>query len=276
MALRDAQQTSRRVDAFDRSEAYGSPSHLGMGASIIGRLLKSRDYRKLVAKALIFAVYKPDLARLRWDYRYLAGTPGDAWYRSLFESGQGRLTGDITPAYSMLSDADVRQVAELLPDAKILFLIRNPVDRAWSAFQYGKKFRGSTMSSITADQLISVTDEEWFRQRADYVHTLSTWGRYYPPEQFFVGFFDEIREDPKALLLRVFDFLGLSKDVDLRDWGLDRRVNPSKTEKMPPEIRRALAEKYHPMTRELSRRLGGYATKWLADIERILDTQSPS
>jgi hypothetical protein len=43
---------------------------------------------------------------------------------------------------------------------------------------------------------------------------------------------------------------------------------------MPPDVRRRLAERYHPMTQELSRQLGGYATKWLADIERILASKA--
>jgi hypothetical protein len=261
---------TKELHYFDRSEDYGSPSYLGMGPSVVGRLINSRDYRRRVAQALYYGVTQPSLERIRWDLRYLGGTPGDAWYQSLFEPGRGKLTGEITPAYSMLSATDVAHVAALLPEAKILFLIRNPVDRAWSAFQYGKKFKGSTMSRIDANELLAVTEQPWFSQRADYVHTLKNWGRHFSPDQFFVGFFDEIKENPQALLGRVFDFLGLDKNVDVTQWGMDKRVNASRTEKMPPEIRRSLAEKYRPMACELASQLGGYATKWLDDIDRIL------
>jgi len=266
---------TKELHYFDRSDRYGSPSHLGIGGSVLGRLVKSADYRIRVARALAYVVYMPSLERLRWDYRYLTGTPSDDWYRSLFEPAHGKISGEITPAYSMLSDEDVKHVSLVVPETKVIFLIRNPVDRAWSAFQYDKKLSGSNTVS-SADRLLGITNEEWFQQRADYVHTLSTWGKYFAPDKFFVGFFDEIKEDPRALLRRIFDFLGLEQSVDLTLWGLDRRVNPSKSEKMPPEIRRRLAEKYLPMTRELSRRLGGYATRWLSDLESTLSSKPGS
>ena len=57
--------------------------------------------------------------------------------RSLFELERG-ITGDITPSYSILEDKDVARMHATVPNAKIIFLMRNPFDRAWSNFRHGK------------------------------------------------------------------------------------------------------------------------------------------
>ena len=50
----------------------------------------------------------------------------------LFEPGKGKMIGEITPAYSTLGPDDVRRVHRLVPDARIIFMMRNPVERVWS------------------------------------------------------------------------------------------------------------------------------------------------
>jgi Sulfotransferase family len=83
---------------------------------------------------------------LLWDLRYYTGAPGDRWYASLFEPGRGKMKGEITPAYSTLRLDDVAYVHDLVPEAKIIFMMRNPIERAWSQFvmrldRSGKRFR---------------------------------------------------------------------------------------------------------------------------------------
>ena len=57
----------------------------------------------------------------------------DRWYLGLFEPKAGRLSGDVSPEYAILGKSAVRKVAGLCPDARYLFVIRDPVDRFWSA-----------------------------------------------------------------------------------------------------------------------------------------------
>lgn len=74
-----------------------------------------------------------DLQFLRKYQAYLASGRTDAAYMDLFSvCPQGRVTGDITPAYSTLDEEAIARIRELLPDARILLVIRDPVARAWS------------------------------------------------------------------------------------------------------------------------------------------------
>jgi hypothetical protein len=56
-------------------------------------------------------------ADLRWDLRYLLETYDDDWYRSLFPAD--KVSGEITPAYSLLDEPDIAAVADLLPGIKV-------------------------------------------------------------------------------------------------------------------------------------------------------------
>ena len=54
------------------------------------------------------------------------------WYNSLFKPKSGRMSGDISPGYATDPKAQARAYAAC-PDAKFIFLLRNPIDRFWSA-----------------------------------------------------------------------------------------------------------------------------------------------
>jgi hypothetical protein len=74
-----------------------------------------------------------DLEFVRRYRAYLRNGCTDADYVDLFSvRPDGRVTGDITPAYSTLERPVIERVQALLPDARIVLLIRDPVSRAWS------------------------------------------------------------------------------------------------------------------------------------------------
>jgi len=87
-----------------------------------------------------------DAGELRWYARYLLGRRNDGWYRSLFAPAAGRTTGEITPRYSVLPDAAVAHAACVLTNARIVYMIRDPVERAWSNLKMGANRYGGTES----------------------------------------------------------------------------------------------------------------------------------
>ena len=64
----------------------------------------------------------------------MADRTTDAWYAAVFNhpKAAGRITGEITPAYSMLPAGGIRRAHAINPELKILFIIRDPVERALS------------------------------------------------------------------------------------------------------------------------------------------------
>ena len=53
-------------------------------------------------------------------------------YARLFEPKGSLLSGDISPNYSTLSNQIIRRVVTYLPNLKVIFLARDPVERLWS------------------------------------------------------------------------------------------------------------------------------------------------
>ena len=84
-----------------------------------------------------------------WDLRYFLGRPSDQWYCGLFESGRrrGLLTGEITPGYSVLAQTDFARIKVLNPEVKLIFIMRDPIMRCWSAVLKERQSRGAEGAS---------------------------------------------------------------------------------------------------------------------------------
>ena len=263
----------KELHYFDRSEAYPSPSHLassGLLPRFFGRSEHNKDYRKLFRKELQASLRRANWKEIRWTLSYYLGSTSDAWYRSLFKDGADKVKGEITPAYSILGPEEVNHVHRLFPALKIIFLLRNPIDRAWSQCRLRwtrRKFEG-IKDVAKIEELIESPAQTL---RSDYVRTIHIWRSIFSSEQLFIGFYDDIVQHPNKLLSDILNFLGLDSRGGEYFHDLKRRVNVAKAEDMPDEVRFYLARKYHRSLEELSQFLGSHASVWLKDSERILE-----
>lgn len=193
----------------------------------------------------------------------------DSAYLSNFNTS--RITGDVTPAYSILSDASVEHMAKLLPDAKIVFLIRNPIDRNWSA--YRKKLKNETFIEYSYLEMKYFFSLRGVTNRTTYLDTIDRYISHFGKEKILIGFYDAIIEQPGGLLADIVDFLGGDSDTSLRETQVEKIVNESPKSDIPEDIERFLGDRYAPMIEELSSRYGSYASKWLADLKGIENRQ---
>jgi len=204
---------------------------------------------------------------LRWDLNYFFGRRTDAWYASLFEPGRGRRCGEITPAYSKLEPHEVERIRDLCPEARILYLLRDPIDRAWSGARMAFDRRGLDLADEARWQAYCDTQRTG---RGDYLRTLKTWSALFPRERIFVGSFDEIRSDPAALLTRVHAFLGVSSGPEFLPADLRRSVNASSSHPMPLAVEAYLARVYLDDLVELRELLGALVEPWLQRARRAV------
>jgi hypothetical protein len=196
-----------------------------------------------------------------WDLKYYTGTPDNEWYASLFEPGRGRITGEITPAYSMLDRESIAYVHDLAPDAKLIFMMRNPIERAWSQVvmrfdKSGKK----NVASARRKRLLRNFESEGSRSRTDYLRTLENWGAFYSEEQIFVGFLEDIHFYPEKLLDSVYEFLGV--DASFKPPGVGEKVHARSAGSMPIDAAVYLAQLYEEELSRLEEHFGGYTAFW--------------
>ena len=242
-----------------------------LSSKLFGREILDRRWRRMARDQARRHLRGLSGRELLWDLRYFFGTPDDEWYASLFEAGGGRVIGEVTPAYSMLEPDDIAHVHELMPRAKIIFLMRNPMERAWSraARLFDRASSPNDPDSVKDRRLRRHFDSERSRLRTGYLRTLENWGAFYPEERIFVGFLEDINFFPGELLRNLYSFLGV--DPSFSPQGMGQRVHSRSVGRVPTKPMVYLARSYHEEIIDLSERFGGYASFWLYCAERLIE-----
>ncbi len=207
-----------------------------------------------------------------FDLHYARGIQ---WYRGRFpfrhRLRRGTLTIDASPYYLPHPLAPER-AARLLPQAKLVALLRNPVDRALSHYQHEVRGGRETLSfpeAIDREPERLRGEEERVRaepgyysynhhrysyaRRGVYLDQLQRWAQYFPRSQMLVLQSEWLFQDPAAASSAVYDFLGLRP----HRLGQYKPFLQGKYERdMPVELRRRLVAYFEPHNRELFQWLG--------------------
>jgi len=203
-----------------------------------------------------------------WDLQYFFGRPCDEWYSRLFEPGRrcGLLTGEITPAYAILDEAILERIQAINRQVKLIYLMRDPVMRCWSAVM-----KQGVAESPGAEDAIRYAHSEGVWARSIYLNSIERLERVFQRGQIFYGFFDELCDDPNALVTRLLIFLGVAPG-DVGRLLPAAPVNAAAAGKRPPpEFERALAACFLPWVNRLCERFEGPPHIWRARYQALLD-----
>ncbi len=216
-----------------------------------------RRWRRYLRSELKRAIRYPSPANVAWALRFLFGKRRLETYKYLFNPGLGRTCGEITPEYSVLARTDIEKIHALFPQLKILLVLRNPIDRIWShaKMQLGTKMDRS-VSEIPADELdFFLFGDRGVKTRGEYTKILENWTSVFGRENLFVALHDEIRSEPGALLVRIFEFLGVDP-ARAQAIDADQVVFEGPRGNLPDDLRMKLQEMYAPEIQSISRVLG--------------------
>lgn len=163
----------KELHYFDRFPSYPSPSHLACEhwqRGLFGSRVEDKEWRAHLARSTAEIVQRSGvswktLSDLRWLGRYMFRSPkDDDWYRSLFAAGSRRVKGEITPAYSLLDEPTVAHIAAAFPGIRVIFIIRNPVDRALSILAFNQS-NGFLPRRMTHSDMIGFLNQPIVTQR---------------------------------------------------------------------------------------------------------------
>lgn len=199
---------------------------------------------------------------LRWLRRFYDPHRTVTWYRRLFdEFTDGRVSGDITPAYSTLDDRGVDFVSRVLdPTCRIFVILRNPVERIWSGIKMTYRWKQENIASLSADAIHRDMLAPSNRLRTDYVGILRRWQQRFP-DRFQVFLYDDLQEDPTGFLHGIQDYIGVDRHAASAT--LSMRSNADgKALKMPPALKSRLLELYQPDIELLERELSSIRGRW--------------
>ncbi|MEM8872173.1 MAG: sulfotransferase [Pseudomonadota bacterium] len=118
-------------------------------------------------------------------------------YLSYLQSGRGRrrLIADITPAYATLGQDTFAEMIALMPDVRILYILRDPVDRVWSQTRMIVRREGLADGAQAARAKVRrfcqrELDVIW--RRSEYARTLEDLGAAVPEDRLMVLFYEDL------------------------------------------------------------------------------------
>jgi len=203
------------------------------------------------------------------------------WYLDHFSPGAGRVKGEASPSYAILPVERVRWIRRLMPDVKLIFLMRDPVSRAWSHAKHNYHYREANFASYTA-AFEAITERQWRENFAhewplangDYLGQLRRWLSVFPREQLYLDFYESIAECPQTLLSNIFAFLGVAPIKDFSSFRLTERIFPGLPGEIPPAVKPFVQELLRDRTKELASFLHEHFNlslppQWQASIELV-------
>ena len=193
-------------------------------------------------------------ARFYWSLRK---------YSSFFEPAGERVTGEITPGYGALRRGRIRFVRRLMPRVRLVLILRNPIERAWShAVMDLATTRGRRLEEVEEWEFLAHFRSSGARRQGSYAAMLERWLSVFPEEQLLVAFFEDIAERPRDLLSRVFRHIGVSEPADWERFPYDSQIHGGLPAALPDAYRESLREIYRGELEALAARLGGPARGW--------------
>lgn len=183
------------------------------------------------------------------------------WYLSRFNCDKNSLRGEITPGYSVIEKGRIKFIRRIMPDVKLVLLLRDPRERAWSSARYhfGKQMKRD-LEGVNPDQFIAHFNAEWVEQRGNYEMIWKKWSSVFPREQLLVVFTEEMEQNPIEVLKRISVFIGTTAIID--ETALRSRPNKSDEIEMPPQVKKYLDEHYLPMIERMPEWLGMENKYW--------------
>jgi hypothetical protein len=155
-----------------------------------------------------------------FDLRYAKGL---AWYRRHFEPIiEGLPIGEIAPTYFYSADA-IRRIAQLIPQAKILITLRDPVKRLYSLYKMK-----------VGDGTIRMSFEDAVRRHPEMIESnryefyIRKWIGAFGEEQILVIMQEELLSDARSYLDKVCRFIGIPS-FEISDTEGRRRSNTADT-----------------------------------------------
>lgn len=117
------------------------------------------------------------------------------WYAELFNDDT-RLNGEITPAYAFLPKTEIQNIHQAFPNLRLIYLIRNPMERAWSAARMALK-RAEMQHHEASDQwFVDHFQSQGSLARGDYETCIRHWRSVFDPRQLLIVRYESIGADP--------------------------------------------------------------------------------
>jgi len=235
-------------------------------------------YNYLIRHPAIVSSYLKEVHYFTKNYHrginwYLSNFPTrPALKRRSAQAGERAVTGEATPYYIFHPLAPVR-IKQLVPDARFILLLRDPVERAYSHFDLSRRMNNEPIERfedaleaeperLKGEREKLLTDETYFSRshqhhsyltRGLYAEQLEYWYQFFPREQILVLRSEDMYENAAEVYKQTCRHIGVSEIVlaEFRVFG-----RPKKSSPLSPETRERLYEFFRPHNERLYQLIG--------------------
>lgn len=209
---------------------------------------------------------------------------GIDWYTSHFEARKPRHRqwGESTPTY-LYDDRTRQRLIDSLPDSRVVIILRNPIDRAYSHYWHSR--RKAREPVATFEEALALENERLatdnlgqrkrfsYVDRGHYIDQLVPLHQAFGPEGLHVMLLEDLVADRTSALVGLFAFLGLPVEPAgqiqgrtanaYRDRAADVAPSPTGYPPLSTATRTVLAEHFRPYNDRLSTWLGRDLSHWV-------------
>ncbi len=137
---------------------------------------------------------------------------GLSWYEEQFRKGNGKIVGEKTPGYMYHEDIPGRMYEDM-PDVKLIFMLRNPVDRAYSEY-WMVRLMGD--EPYPFDKAVQQPHREYL-SRGLYAQQISRFLECFSQDQMLFIISEDFRENGREWLDKIVEFLGATGHCGFED-----------------------------------------------------------
>ncbi len=167
----------------------------------------------------------------------------DNYYLSLFNQANRKIVADITPDYSALNSQGFAHIAQLLPEAKIIFIMRNPIKRAWSQAVMQRRKDIANQKSISHQEWIEVLNNSRNYRLSNYIETVELCKSYFTRENRLFLIYDDICDRPLKTIEKICSFLEINYEEKVFTDYVNQKFNASPKYELPVKIESFLQQK---------------------------------
>jgi asparagine synthase (glutamine-hydrolysing) len=205
-----------------------------------------------------------------------------SWYESHFKPNNGSdpkpVRGEISPRYARLKAWQVKRIAELLPELRIILTLRHPIERVWSQTLYDfGRLQGRDVRKVKPVEFLRQLERARNRLSSDYLRTIKIWSTAFGRDSLHTSLFDELRDDPETYVNDILRHIGVSTPwrvppefVQNRVWSTKALVNEARD--IPELVQWYIADQLLAPTERLNELLDGRILSWVEEMREIRGT----
>lgn len=141
------------------------------------------------------------------------------WYKELFAGSEGKIKGEFSISY-MYHPLAAERIHKHFPDAKIIAMVRDPVERTYSDYQHFIR-KGDVSRDYPFSEYIRDQEKLKFGYYTDY---LAQFYEHFPKENILVLVLEEMQHDLASCYRQIFEFIGV-QDINFLPEGVEEKRN---------------------------------------------------